>query len=89
MADEIRLEDLDLERMTDAQLVELSERLPPGPLMALVAKLAKRKVRGSQASSQLDIVITVALDRRDVDNRRMTNFSGYRERAQYKRRRQI
>lgn len=80
MADE-----MPLVKLTDAQLREIAEKLSPDTFIALLRQLAEQKADASKASRQLDIAISVGLARRDVVNRRMSEVTGFRERALYKR----
>lgn len=68
-------------KLTDAQLVELAEKLEPAAFMALLDELSEQ----TKAARLLDLAITVGLKRKDIVNRRMSEVTGFRERELYKR----
>jgi hypothetical protein len=75
--------------LTDNQLTELARSWTPTQLMEMLEKAARSDEEAQAAARaarrRLNMLIAIGLDRNDVNNRRMAEITGIKERALYKR----
>lgn len=79
---------MDIE-MTDDELLEVARSASPSELLETLEKASKfdddTQAAARAARRRLNLLITVGLERADVNNRRMAERTGIKERDLYKR----